>query len=278
MRMSLFTDTLRYAQFLCSVPLKAVHWGPSKLENSYTEWNPQHIFDKSKKYGLIILNQPIRFEKERFLELWNHATIKVTVDGGTNEWFSFTRSVQQNIDLTPNLVTGDFDSVEPYILEYYRSLGSKIIHTPDQDETDYHKSLRQLSSELFSQNTKVECVVSIVENSGRLDHIMSNINTLLIGADILNVPLYQLSSDSVSWVLKPGQHKIHIEKPTANQWCGLIPIGKPALITTSGLKWNMVNQKLEFGGLISSSNQFTDAAVVTVETDGPILFTMASFR
>lgn len=176
MRMSLFTDTLRYAQFLCSVPLKAVHWGPSKLENSYTEWNPQHIFDKNKKYGLIILNQPIRFEKERFLELWNHgiflnnltnilfifqhldyisATIKVTVDGGTNEWFSFTRSVEQNINLTPNLVTGDFDSVEPYILEYYRSLGSKIIHTPDQDETDYHKSLRQLSSELISQNTKV---------------------------------------------------------------------------------------------------------------------------
>jgi len=275
--MNLVADTLRYAQLLCSAPLKAVHWGPSKLGSSYTEWNPMQICDKNKKYGLIILNQPIRFEKERFLTLWNQATIKLTVDGGTNEWFSFTKSVEQKVHLIPDLVTGDFDSVEPHLLEYYRSLGSKIIKTPDQDETDYCKSLRELSTELTSRNVKVDCVVAIVENSGRLDHIMSNINTLFIGTEILNAPLYQLSSDSVSWILKPGQHKINIDKSTTNQMCGLIPIGQPAFITTSGLKWDMVGQKLEFGGLISSSNQFTDAAVVTVETDGPILFTMASF-
>lgn len=82
-------------------------------------------------------------------------------------------------------------------------------------------------------------MVSIVENSGRLDHIMSNINTLLIGADILSIPLYQLSSDSVSFILKPGRHKINIDKPTTDQWCGLIPIGQPALLTTTGLKWNL---------------------------------------
>lgn len=277
MKMNLVADTLRYAQLLCSVPIKAVNWVSSKVDdNRFTEWKPSQICDS--KFCLVILNQPICFKKNKFLTLWNQAKIKVTVDGGTNEWFSFSKSIDQKVNLAPDLVTGDFDSVQPQLLNYYKSLGSKIIHTPDQNETDYQKSLRQLSKELISRHIEVDCVISVTENSGRLDHIMSNINTLLVSARILNVPLYQLSSDSVSWILQPGRHKINLDKRMANQWCGLIPIGQPSCVTTTGLKWNCVGQKLEFGGLVSSSNQFSDdASIVIVETDGPILFTMASF-
>ena len=89
------------------------------------------------------------------------AKIKVTVDGGTNEWFSFSKSIDQKVNLAPDLVTGDFDSVQPQLLNYYKSLGSKIIHTPDQNETDYQKSLRQLSKELISRHIEVKRFVPL---------------------------------------------------------------------------------------------------------------------
>lgn len=55
--------------------------------------------------------------------------------------------------------------------------------------------------------------------------------------------------------------------------CGLIPIqGRCDKVITTGLKWNLGDQPMEFGGLVSSSNRVMNE-VVTVETSSPMLFT-----
>jgi len=57
--------------------------------------------------------------------------------------------------------------------------------------------------------------------------------------------------------------------------CGLIPLDGKALVTTSGLKWNLANQPLRFGDLISTSNSFAEEVKeVFVETDALLLWTM----
>ena len=83
---------------------------------------------------------------------------------------------------------------------------------------------------------------------------MSNINTLFHGPDILGVPLYQVANNSISWILKPGRHKINVDDRMTNQWCGLIPIGHPACITTSGLKWNIGKLSLKRIVLLTTYN------------------------
>lgn len=86
---------------------------------------------------------------------------------------------------------------------------------------------------------KVDAVVAVCENTGRLDHILSNLNTLQQSPDILgNVPLYLRTRDSLSWVLHPGRHRIHVHD-RVNEHCGLIPLGHPAVVTSSGFKWDM---------------------------------------
>lgn len=48
------------------------------------------------------------------------------------------------MEYVPNLVTGDMDSCSSLVREKLKSLGSIIIETPDQNQTDYTKALLQL--------------------------------------------------------------------------------------------------------------------------------------
>jgi len=271
MIISFLFSALHLVKSASSLPHRAVH-----ITSKAAEWKPLTLLDPRKDtFSLIVLNQPIRTKKERMIKLWNKALLRSTVDGGTTEWIKFAQTMDGEImNPVPDLVSGDFDSLEPTILDHLRQSGAKVVPTPDQDETDFFKCVCLLSSELLSRGTKVDCVIVVVEISGRFDHVMANINVLFKGPQILGAPLYQLSSDSLTWVLSPGHHMIHIDERVFDCWCSFIPMGQPARVTTTGLKWNMSKKLLKFGEFISTSNQFTKEPIVTVETDHPVVFTM----
>jgi len=58
----------------------------------------------------------------------------------------------------------------------------------------------------------------------------------------LFLQVIQLASNSMTWILKPGMHSIHIPEILVQQksWCGLLPFGCTVnCISTTGLKWNL---------------------------------------
>ena len=72
----------------------------------------------------------------------------------------------------------------------------------------------------------------------------------------------------------PGQHRLAVPQPTPLH-CGLLPLGGPATVSTTGLQWDLTGQQLEFGGLVSTSNSFSAGRQeVTVDTDNSLLWTM----
>lgn len=86
------------------------------------------------------------------------ATVRVTVDGGTEKWLSWLafHNIDKGAVVSPELITGDMDSVSQVVLEMFAD--SKIVKTPDQDETDFTKSLKELKKWCTNDNNEVKLI------------------------------------------------------------------------------------------------------------------------
>ena len=106
-----------------------------------------------------------------------------------------------------------------------------------------------------------------------------------------------MSRSWITFLLPVGESEIAFDRCCIGKSIGLLPLGQPCLVSTTGLKWNLGNllflslyiflklflgvldnQTLSFGGLISTSNtfenDFTDSVCVT--TDHPLLFVVST--
>lgn len=223
-----------------------------------------------KKIVLMILNQPLATQIKYFNILWEKALYKVIVDGATNELYTCTSG---NLDFIPNLITGDFDSAKPEFLNFYKEKGSSVVETPDQNFTDFSKSVKLAI--VKTKNLNVDYFVVLGAFGGRLDHIFSNINTLYEVRDQTTAPILLFGEGSLATLLLEGDYRLHVDTGLESEWCGLIPVSEPCTnVTTTGLKWNLEGQRLQFGSIISTSNTYDETGVVTITTDKPLLWTM----
>ncbi|XP_055936598.1 thiamin pyrophosphokinase 1-like isoform X2 [Argiope bruennichi] len=210
-------------------------------ESQPKEWFPSRIISGEEHIALLILNQPLQEECKYFVKRnWQSALVHVGVDGGANQ---LKELCDDEFPLIPDLICGDFDSATPDVLEFYKS--------------------------------KVSSIIAVARNGDRLDHILGNLNTLYQADEITSVPVLILGNNSLTWLLSVGFHKIYVTEKMMESHVGLIPLGSACKnVTTTGLKWNLTNDKMNFGGLISTCNMFDGSNVVTIATDTPLIWTM----
>ncbi|KAJ9076382.1 cAMP-dependent protein kinase subunit [Entomophthora muscae] len=214
-------------------------------------------------FALIILNRPISPNCLVFKNLFKQANIRVCADGGANELYQTfvvdlkNKALENNESesFIPDYICGDLDSLLPEVEEYYKNKQVPIRHVQDQDSTDLTKSL-QLIEELETSKNSVEKKLDIVVYGGiggRFDHSLATIQFLYHIHDRLAL-VY--SPKNITILLESGlKHTIHLPSQSQGNSCGLLPIGGPVTqCSTSGFRWNLTKQALEFGGLVSSSN------------------------
>lgn len=104
-------------------------------------------------------------------------------------------------------------------------------------------------------------IIVMVNMCHRVDHFMSNINTLYKSKDksndiYLDEDVYLLGRNSLTWLLQAGTHYIHLPQSLRlnpeNNYVGFFPVGSACHeCTTTGLKWNI--RKFLFSTKIMSS-------------------------
>ncbi|XP_064805381.1 thiamin pyrophosphokinase 1 isoform X3 [Oncorhynchus masou masou] len=203
----------------------------------------------TQKICLIILNQPL--EKDSLHTLWSKALLRACADGAANHLYDITAG-QQNSFL-PDYISGDFDSITAEVKAFYTE--------------------------------KVDTIVTLGGLAGRFDQTMASVETLYHALNMTELPLVVLQGCSLAYLLRPDKrHRLGVNTGLEGEWCSLIPIGGPCKTHTTGLKWNLDNQVLQFGKLVSTSNTYEPVAQgdqrkpVTVTTDQPLLWSMGICR
>lgn len=81
-----------------------------------------------------------------------------------------------------------------------------------------------------------------MEFSGRIDHILSQINTLFKANNFLkDVDVYLMTKNSLCWILAPGAHVTTVPEIFVKEqrWCSYVPVGAKTNVSTTGFKWDL---------------------------------------
>ncbi len=175
----------------------------------------------------------------------------IAVDGGTHLCIS--------LGITPQLIIGDFDSLEPLDVAHYQSLGVETIQYPThKDDTDLELALTWASEHDADQ-------VYIIGGLGaRPDMTFSNV-MLAAHSKFSHLSIRFVDGKQTLAIVR-GKTQFTIDDREGDL-LSLIPIsGDVHGITTYGLEYPLSNETLFFGSSRGVSNVVLDAhAWVSIE-------------
>lgn len=179
---------------------------------------------ESKKALLLLNGAP----PKKLPDLSNYDLV-CAIDGGYN-FFK-----QQKIQ--PDLITGDFDSITQIPEDV------EVISTPDQNFTDFHKSLEIL----HARNMRT---IDVFGGSGNeVDHFLGNLSTALKWKEKLKLTFFD-----------DYGHFFFIDKSFVgsdlmHRTISLVPFPTAHGISTQGLQYPLKKEALTFGKRIGTRNK-----------------------
>jgi len=188
-----------------------------------------------------------------YTEFYRHLALDadfiICCDSGSNH--------AHNLDIVPNLIIGDLDSIDNNVLTKFKSLHVEFqVFPPAKDATDL-----ELAIETAKQYNPHEITI-LGGFGGRVDHLFGNVN-VLIAAAISGIKIAMLDLHTKITVI---QKTAEIMKEDY-EYISLIPLTKAARVTTCGLEYPLYGDTLEMWSTRGISNKFSsDIAAITLES------------
>lgn len=156
-----------------------------------------------------------------------------------------------------DLYCGDFDSSDSKGKN--AQLACEIIHTPDQNKTDFEKALELLIEKGFKK-------VLVYGSSGlEQDHYLGNLSTVLNLKSSIDV---EFNDDYTKSYFIDKSTRI----PTRpGMIISLVPFPRAEQVYTQGLKYALQGETLVFGEFIGTRNQAVEQELVIEFEQGEIL-------
>ena len=178
------------------------------------------------------------------------ATAIIAADGGVHHVLALGH--------IPDIVIGDRDSIAPSTLDEIRAAAVElVVHPEDKDASDLELALRYAAANYDDE------ILILGALGGRLDQLLANVLLLTIpvlrGREVRIVESHQQA-----WVIETGTTRI---KGSRGDLVSFLPLGGDVHIgRTKGLRWQLREERLEFGKSRGVSNVMTaDVALVEVK-------------
>jgi thiamine pyrophosphokinase len=175
----------------------------------------------------------------------------VCADGGAN--------AARAMDITPDTVIGDFDSITSDTRAYYERAGVSLIHLERQDDTDFEKALILLR--MHGVRTVAVCGVT----GKLLDHTLGNFSILLRYLDVFDIVLFDphyrvdVITSTRAFSSRPGDR------------ISIVPLAPARGVQYSGLRYPLQGDSLSFGITEGTCNESLRDNFSISMTDGVLL-------
>ncbi len=208
-----------------------------------------------KKCIIIANGDPPKKSLIDFLDKRGYSTL-ICADGGSN--------TALKLDLIPDVIIGDLDSILPETYDYFYDK-CKIIKVKDQYSTDVEKCLKYAIKKKFNE------AILLGANGDRLDHSFCNFGIVLKYFNKIKIKL--IHKESILEVIT-GTVKLSSIK---GEIISLYGIYNKTKITSSGLKYQLKNNSLPFGKRDSTSN-ITISSNVELKVKNGKIFIIRNFE
>lgn len=208
-----------------------------------------------KKCLILANGKPPKKSIINFLKKKNYSTL-ICADGGANK--------ARKLNLIPDFIIGDLDSIEKTTLKYFNNK-SEIIKLERQNDTDVEKCLK------FAISKKFQEVILLGVTGDRLDHTFCNLGIVIKFFNEINLKIIAENS-----VLIPYKNNV-ILHTVPDETISLYGFDERTKITSEGLKYPLNNAALPFGKKESTSNQAISRKV-KLKIKGGIIFLIRDIK
>lgn len=152
--------------------------------------------------------------------------------------------------LRPDVVVGDFDSINPELRAELEAAGVRFeAHPVDKDQTDLELALQ------LAVDEGAHLIDILAVQGGRLDQSLANL-MLLARPEWAAAQVRAIAGHEIAWPLRSGE-SIIIEGKAGDR-VSLVPLALTAGVTFEGVKWPLREATLPLGSTWGISNVITD--------------------
>lgn len=174
----------------------------------------------------------------------------ICADGGANS--------AKKLNLIPDAIIGDFDSVDPAVLKQFSS-SAYIKKLTRQNDTDVEKCIKYALTKKFND------IILLGVTGDRLDHTFCNLGIVLKFYKQIKLKIAAENS-----LLIPYSGKVKI-KTIPDETISIYGFNERTKITSSGLKYKLNSIALPFGKKESTSNRALGEEVI-LNISGGVIF------
>lgn len=190
--------------------------------------------------ALIVAAAPVAGSPELVARLAPTVDLVIAVDHGG--------AVCLDAGVNPDVLLGDFDSIDPAAFDWLRDAGSRVVRYPvDKDRTDLELALE------FAREEGVSAVMVTAASSGRLDHTLCTLGALAAAGDLS--PML-VEPDVQAWVLTSG-HRQSLTVSGLGATLSVLAICGEAIVSITGARWPLDHALLEPCSGLGLSNAVT---------------------